>query len=153
MNTDSQGYTSLYASPFIDPCFSVFFRGFLILCLSVALRPSAATSAATLRRLTDREQRIDWPLRRPGNPAQNHRLNLWIREVGIRMPLHPDKRPEALAKSDRALVRPDLWNDFTDVVASAVAFWHRPRPQHVQSFRRHRGLRDQKERLIRDLEV
>ena len=65
-----------------------------------AQRLRATAAAAPCCRLPDGHQRFDRPLGRPGDAAQDHRLDLGIREVRVGVALHPHKRAEALAKAE-----------------------------------------------------
>jgi len=76
VQTEKHGYTPIY----------LFWRLFVYPCLS------ASSAAAALLRLPYGQQRLGRPLGRPCDAAQNHRLDLRIREVGVAVPLHPHER-------------------------------------------------------------
>src|SRR5687768_4758369 len=63
------------------------------------LAAAASTAPAPLR-LPHSQQRIDRPLGRPGDAAQDHWLDLRIREVGVCVPLHPHEGPEGLTQPE-----------------------------------------------------
>src|SRR5260221_10372504 len=78
-----------------------------------AAAPSAPASSATAGGRRAVHERVDRIVGGPGDAAQDHRLDLRVLEVRIRVPLHPHERPERLAAEDRAFVGPYLRHDLT----------------------------------------
>ena len=62
---------------------------------------------------------IDWLLPGPRDATEQRPLNLGIREIRVRVALHPHERPGRLTAREGVFVRPDLRHDFALVVAGA----------------------------------
>ena len=76
----------------------------------------SARTATAARRLLGHE-RVDGLLGGPCDAAEDHRLDLGIGEIRVRMTLHPDERTRRLATWHRVFVGPDLRHHFSDMAS------------------------------------